>query len=67
MLFLLRPPQTYMPFAGPRNRTEQAAYNRQLQDRFESTRRVAPAHPRRPGAILWRTWGNSESSTDPAS
>ena len=29
----------------PRNRTQQAAYNRQLQDQFESTRRVASAVP----------------------
>jgi Short C-terminal domain len=34
-----------MPFASPRGRSEQAAYNRQLQDRFESTRRVEPAAP----------------------
>jgi hypothetical protein len=34
-----------MPFALPRNRTDQAAYNRQLQERFASTRRVAPAVP----------------------
>ena len=45
MLFLYRPRQTWMPFASPRGRTQQAAYNRQLQDRFESTRRVAPAVP----------------------
>ena len=50
MLFLYRPRETWMPFAGPRNRTDQAAYNRQLQQKFESTRRVAPAAPapRRP-------------------
>ena len=45
MLFLYRPRETWMPFASPRGRTQQAAYNRQLQDRFESTRRVAPAVP----------------------
>jgi Short C-terminal domain len=45
MLFLYRPRQTWMPFSMPRNRTEQAAYNRQLQQRFQSTRRVAPAVP----------------------
>ena len=45
MLFLYRPRQTWMPFALPRNRTQQAAYNRQLQDQFESTRRVAPTMP----------------------
>jgi putative oligomerization/nucleic acid binding protein len=45
MLFLYRPRQTWMPFALPRNRTDQAAFNRQLQDRFASTRRVPPAVP----------------------
>ena len=45
MLFLYRPRETWMPFSLPRNRTEQAAYNRQLQQRFEATRRVAPAAP----------------------
>jgi hypothetical protein len=45
MLFLYRPRQTWMPFALPRNRTQQAAYNRQLQEKFASTRRVAPAVP----------------------
>jgi Short C-terminal domain len=34
-----------MPFALPRNRTQQAAYNRQLQENFESTRRVPPPVP----------------------
>jgi hypothetical protein len=45
VLFLYRPRQTWMPYALPRTRTEQAAYNRRLQDQFESTRRVAPAMP----------------------
>jgi hypothetical protein len=45
VLFLYRPRQTWMPFARPLTRTDQAAYNRQLQERFESTRRVAPAVP----------------------
>ncbi len=45
MLFLYRPRQTWMPFAGPRNRTAQADYNRRLQQKFDSTRRVAPAVP----------------------
>jgi hypothetical protein len=45
MLFLYRPRQTWMPFARPRDRTQQAAYNRELQQRFESTRRVAPTMP----------------------
>ena len=34
-----------MPFGLPRNRTEQAAYNRELQAQFAATRRVAPAVP----------------------
>jgi hypothetical protein len=45
MLFLYRPRQTWMPFSLPRDRTEQAAYNRQLQERFASTHRAAPAPP----------------------
>ena len=54
MLFLLRPRQTYMPFAVPRERTQQAVYNRRLQDAYASTRRVAPAaaRPRDPLADL---------------
>jgi Short C-terminal domain len=45
MLFLYRPRQTWMPFAVPRNRTQLVAYNRQLQEQFDSTRRVASAVP----------------------
>ena len=45
MLFLYRPRETWMPFAGPRGHTEQAAYNRRLQQQFDSTRRVTPAEP----------------------
>jgi len=45
MLFLYRPRQTWMPFPSPRGVSDQAAYNRRLQDRFESTRRVPPAAP----------------------
>jgi Short C-terminal domain len=45
MLFLLRPRQTYMPFAVPRERTQQDVYNRQLRDAYASTRRVAPPAP----------------------
>jgi hypothetical protein len=44
MLFLLRPRQTYMPYRLPRSGTQQGAYNRELQDRFNATRQVgAPA------------------------
>ena len=45
MLFLLRPRQTYMPYALPRDRTQQDAYNRQQRDAYASTRRVAPSAP----------------------
>ena len=40
MLFLYRPRETWMPFARPMSGTQQAAYNRQLQAKFESTRRA---------------------------
>jgi hypothetical protein len=42
VLFLLRPRQTYMPYALPRNQSEQAASHRELEQAYESTRRVAP-------------------------
>jgi len=45
MLFLYRPRQTWMPFASPRGRSQQAAYNRQLQERFASTHRRPPTAP----------------------
>jgi Short C-terminal domain len=45
VLFLYRPPQTWMPYALPRQRTDQAAYNRRLQQQFASTRRVPPPEP----------------------
>jgi hypothetical protein len=45
VLFLYRPRQTWMPFSRPFNRTEQSAYNRSLQAKFDSTRRNAPAAP----------------------
>jgi len=45
MLFLLRPRQTWMPFARPRERMQQDAYNRSLQDAYTSTRSVAPVAP----------------------
>ena len=40
MLFLLRPRQTYMPYALPRERVQQDAYNQQLREAYASTRRV---------------------------
>jgi hypothetical protein len=45
VLFLYRPPQTWMPFSLPRSQMQQAQYNRELQERFASTRRVARAVP----------------------
>jgi hypothetical protein len=41
MLFLYRPRQTWMPYRLPRQPTEQQRYNRDLQDRYAATRRVA--------------------------
>jgi hypothetical protein len=45
MLFLYRPPQTWMPFTGPRGYTEQAEYNRRLQAEFAATHRVTARPP----------------------
>jgi Short C-terminal domain len=45
MLFLYRPRQTWMPYRMPREPTQQAAYNRQLQASYAATRRVPPAPP----------------------
>jgi hypothetical protein len=53
MLFLYRPRQTWMPFATPRNLRQQQAYNIELQQRFEASRRVsAPAPDAAPIAAL---------------
>jgi hypothetical protein len=48
VLFLLRPRQSYMPYSLPRNQTEQADYHRELEQVYDSTRRVAP--PGTPGS-----------------
>jgi len=45
MLFLYRPRQTWMPFRRPRGRSDQAAYNHRMQERFDATRRVPPVSP----------------------
>jgi Short C-terminal domain len=45
LLFLYRPRQTWMRYPLPREPTQQEAYNRQLQESFAATRRVAPAQP----------------------
>jgi len=43
MLFLYRPRETWMPYRLPRNLTQQRAYNRQMQERFDETRQHVPA------------------------
>jgi hypothetical protein len=45
MLFLYRPRQTWMPYRLPRERTQQNAYNGQLQEAYAATRRTAPSVP----------------------
>ena len=45
MLFLYRPRETWLPFRVPRNVTQQRAYNRQMQERFDETRVHEPATP----------------------
>ena len=53
MLFLYRPRQTWMPYRLPRQRTDQAAYNRQLQEKFGATRRVqSPVSPANAASTL---------------
>jgi len=46
MLFLYRPRETWMPYPSPRGPMPQSAYNRRLQQQFQSTRRVPPTPPR---------------------
>lgn len=45
MLFLLRPRQTVMPYSLPRSRLLVEERNRQLQQAYDATRRVAPQPP----------------------
>jgi hypothetical protein len=45
MLFLLRPRQTYMPYALPRNRLEHEASYRELEQAYASTRGTPPPDP----------------------
>jgi len=44
VLFLLRPPQTRMPFVRPRDPVQQETWNEQLQAAYDATRRV-PSGP----------------------
>jgi hypothetical protein len=45
MLFLLRPRQTYMPYALPRDPQQLAERNELHQQAYESTRRLPPPEP----------------------
>jgi hypothetical protein len=45
VLFLLRPPQTYMPYALPRDPQQLAERNQLHQQAYDSTRRLPPAEP----------------------
>jgi hypothetical protein len=45
MLFLLRPPETWMPYALPRDPVQQDVRNRQARAAYDSTRRVTPYSP----------------------
>jgi hypothetical protein len=45
VLFLLRPRQTWLPYALPRDPEQQRAWNDQLQQAYSSTRRVDPPAP----------------------
>lgn len=50
MLFLYRPPQTWVPYYRPSNPQQQREYNLRMQQKFNDTRRVpasapAPAQP----------------------
>jgi Short C-terminal domain len=42
VLFLLRPRQTWMPYALPRSRPQQEFHNEQLHQAYTSTRRASP-------------------------
>jgi hypothetical protein len=48
MLFLYRPPQTYLPYSLPRNIQQQREYNLRMQEKFNATKRVAATEPERP-------------------
>jgi Short C-terminal domain len=45
VLFLLRPRQTWMPYALPRSRPQQELYNQELHKAYMSTRQLEPATP----------------------
>jgi len=45
MIFLLRPPQSYMPYGLPRPRPQQDRWNDDVQRAYGATQRVAPYDP----------------------
>lgn len=45
MLFLLRPPQTWMPFERPRSQMDQDSYDARLQGDYASTQQVPAFDP----------------------
>ena len=45
MIFLLRPPQTYMPYGLARPRPQEDRWNNQIQQAYGATQRVAPYDP----------------------
>jgi hypothetical protein len=45
VLFLLRPRQTWMPYALPRDPKQQAAWHEQNERAYAATRRLPPAEP----------------------
>jgi hypothetical protein len=47
MLFLYRPPQTYLPYSLPRNIQQQREYNMEMQEKFNATKRVRAPEPER--------------------
>jgi len=51
MLFLYRPRQTWMPYAMPRTVTQQDAYNRHMQEKYDATVRVPRQAPTAPAAV----------------
>ncbi len=50
MLFLLRPPQTYMPYYLPRDPVQQDVRNQEMRTAYDSTRRVPAYQPAEGGS-----------------
>ena len=45
MLFLYRPPQTWVPYYRPASPFQQQEYNLRMQQKFDATRRVPAPEP----------------------